>query len=68
MLCPWGTELALDPFFGIMAVAPPAAWGAVSFHPAARLRRGNMDNKELKPGDDALTCRCSTRRALFMAG
>ena len=24
---PWGLELDLKPFFGIMAVAPPAAWG-----------------------------------------
>src|SRR4029079_3229989 len=24
----WGLELPLKPFFGIMAVAPPAAWGA----------------------------------------
>src|SRR5262245_31549444 len=26
---PWGLELELKPFFGIMAVAPPAAWGMI---------------------------------------
>jgi acetamidase/formamidase len=25
---PWGLELPLRPFFGVIAVAPPAAWGA----------------------------------------
>ncbi len=27
---PWGTELPLDPFFGILATAPPPAWGRVT--------------------------------------
>lgn len=46
---PWGMEIDLDPFFGIMAVAPPAAWGRCgSSVPMAF--GGNMDNKELKPG------------------
>ena len=46
---PWGRELALDPFFGILAVAPPAHWGrCASLQP--RRFGGNMDNKELKPG------------------
>lgn len=46
---PWGTEIDLDPFFGIMAVAPPADWGRCgSSVPMAF--GGNMDNKELKPG------------------
>ncbi|MEM1160155.1 MAG: acetamidase/formamidase family protein [Pseudomonadota bacterium] len=46
---PWGLEVPLDPFFGIMAVSPPKAWGRVG---AAQPRAfgGNMDNKELKPG------------------
>ncbi|HEY2132737.1 MAG TPA: acetamidase/formamidase family protein [Acetobacteraceae bacterium] len=26
-LLPWGTEVPLDPFFGIMPVAPPREWG-----------------------------------------
>ena len=46
---PWGIELPLDPFFGVMAVAPPPAWGRVG---AAEPRAfgGNMDNRELRPG------------------
>ncbi|GJD75509.1 acetamidase/formamidase family protein [Methylobacterium goesingense] len=46
---PWGTELPLDPFFGIMGTAPPAAWGRVGT-PVPRGFGGNMDNKELKVG------------------
>ena len=46
---PWGTELQLRPFFGVMGVAPPAAWGAISsIQP--RAHGGNLDNKELIPG------------------
>ncbi|HEX3938845.1 MAG TPA: acetamidase/formamidase family protein [Xanthobacteraceae bacterium] len=46
---PWGLELPLRPFFGIMATAPPAAWGPVS-SPPPRRNGGNMDNKELVAG------------------
>jgi len=46
---PWGLELALRPFFGIMATAPPAAWGPVA-SPPPRRNGGNMDNKELVAG------------------
>lgn len=46
---PWGTELALRPFFGVMGVAPPKAWGGIStIQP--RAHGGNLDNKELIPG------------------
>jgi acetamidase/formamidase len=46
---PWGTELALRPFFGVMGVAPPPAWGSIStIQP--RAHGGNIDNKELVPG------------------
>jgi acetamidase/formamidase len=46
---PWGTELPLAPFFGVMGVAPPSAWGAIStIEP--RQHGGNMDNKELVEG------------------
>lgn len=48
-ILPWGTELPLDPFFGIMGTAPPAAWGRVGT-PVPRGFGGNMDNKELKVG------------------
>ena len=46
---PWGLELPLQPFFGVMAVAPPAAWGSVSTLPPRR-NGGNLDNKELVAG------------------
>ena len=46
---PWGLELPLRPFFGVMAVAPPAPWGAVSTLPPRR-NGGNLDNKELVAG------------------
>ncbi len=63
---PWGRELPLDPFFGIMAVAPPAAWGACSSNIPRRFG-GNMDNKELKPGT-TLYLPVFNEGALFMAG
>lgn len=46
---PWGTEIPLDPFFGIIATAPPSAWGRCG-SPVPRSFGGNMDNKELRPG------------------
>ena len=36
---PWGPSIPLSPFFGIMAVAPPAAIRAVLLGRAARVRR-----------------------------
>jgi len=46
---PWGPEIALRPFFGIMGVAPPPEWGALgSIEP--RAYGGNMDLKELVAG------------------
>jgi len=46
---PWGLELPLKPFFGVMVVAPPHNWGPVS-SPPPRRNGGNMDNKELVAG------------------
>lgn len=46
---PWGLDLPLNPFFGLLAVAPPPAWGMVSTVPPRR-NGGNLDNKELGPG------------------
>ncbi|HTC07326.1 MAG TPA: acetamidase/formamidase family protein [Acetobacteraceae bacterium] len=46
---PWGTELPLAPFFGVMGVAPPAEWGTVSTK-EPRAHGGNMDNKEVGEG------------------
>jgi acetamidase/formamidase len=46
---PWGLELPLKPFFGVMVTAPPPAWGAVA-SPPPRRNGGNIDNKELIAG------------------
>ena len=46
---PWGTDLKLSPFFGVMGVAPPSEWGMVtSIIP--RAMGGNLDCKELTAG------------------
>ncbi|WP_390914036.1 acetamidase/formamidase family protein [Pseudosulfitobacter sp. SM2401] len=46
---PWGLELPLAPFFGVMGVAPPPTWGRIStIEP--RIHGGNIDNKELVAG------------------
>ncbi len=63
---PWGTEIPLDPFFGIMAVAPPPAWGRVG-SPVPRSFGGNMDNKELRAGS-TLYLPVFNEGALFFAG
>jgi acetamidase/formamidase len=65
-ILPWGTELPLDPFFGIIGVAPPKAWGRCG-SPVPRAFGGNMDNKELKPGT-TLYLPVFNEGALFMAG
>ncbi len=46
---PWGLELPLHPFFGVMGVAPPTAWGRISSI-VPRAHGGNIDNKELVAG------------------
>jgi acetamidase/formamidase len=46
---PWGTELTLAPFFGVMGVAPPPAFGTISSK-EPRVHGGNFDNKELTAG------------------
>ena len=46
---PWGTELTLSPFFGVMGVAPPPAYGAISTK-EPREHGGNLDNKEIGAG------------------
>jgi acetamidase/formamidase len=63
---PWGTELPLDPFFGIIAVAPPPAWGRCTSS-VPRAFGGNMDNKELKAGT-TLYLPVFNEGAMFMAG
>jgi acetamidase/formamidase len=63
---PWGKELPLDPFFGVLAVAPPPHWGRCP-SPPPRVFGGNMDNKELKRGT-TLYLPVFNEGALFMAG
>ena len=46
---PWGTDLKLSPFFGVMGVAPPSEWGMVTSI-VPRAMGGNMDCKELGEG------------------
>src|ERR1700733_1598787 len=48
-ILPWGLELELKPFFGVMGVAPPKGWGRItSVMPQST--GGNLDNKELTAG------------------
>jgi acetamidase/formamidase len=63
---PWGQEVPLAPFFGVMAVAPPAAWGMISTLPP-RKNGGNLDNKELVAGT-TLYLPVFTDGALFSVG
>jgi acetamidase/formamidase len=63
---PWGKELALDPFFGVIAVAPPPEWGRISAAPP-RAFGGNMDNRDLRPGT-TLYLPVFNDGALFSAG
>lgn len=63
---PWGLKLPLAPFFGVMAVAPPPAWGRIStIEP--RAHGGNLDNKELVAGT-TLYLPVFTEGALFSCG
>ncbi|MEA3536657.1 acetamidase/formamidase family protein [Rhizobium sp. CC-YZS058] len=48
-IMPWGLELPLRPFFGVMGLAPPPGWGRVS-SVAPACFGGNLDNKELVAG------------------
>ncbi|MEO1102979.1 MAG: acetamidase/formamidase family protein [Pseudomonadota bacterium] len=63
---PFGTEVPLRPFFGVMGVAPPAGWGTVSSLPP-RIHGGNLDNKELVAGT-TLYLPVHVPGALFSAG
>jgi len=63
---PWGLDIDLKPFFGIMAVAPPAAWGMIN-SPPPRKNGGNIDNKELVAGT-TLYLPIHTDGALFSCG
>ena len=63
---PWGLELDLAPFFGVMGVAPPPTWGRIStIEP--RVHGGNIDNKELVAGS-TLYLPVFAEGALFSCG
>ena len=63
---PYGVELTLAPFFGVMGVAPPPAYGTIStIQP--REHGGNLDNKELTVGT-TLFLPVHAKGALFSAG
>ncbi len=62
----WGLTLPLNPFFGVMGVAPPPNWGRIStIQP--RAHGGNIDNKELIAGTK-LFLPVFTHGALFSCG
>jgi acetamidase/formamidase len=65
-IMPWGSEIPLDPFFGIIATAPPPSWGRCG-SPVPRAFGGNMDNKELRAGT-TLYLPVFNEGALFFAG
>jgi acetamidase/formamidase len=46
---PWGGRLPLKPFFGVLGVAPPPAYGRITSI-VPREHGGNLDNKELVAG------------------
>ena len=63
---PWGGEIPLRPFFGVLAAAPPPAMGRVSSKPPDFFG-GNMDNKELGVGT-VVSLPVHTPGALFSVG
>jgi acetamidase/formamidase len=60
---PWGAEIDLAPFFGVMGVAPPPVYGAVTSI-VPREFGGNMDCKELVAGPRSI-CRYGRRERCF---
>ena len=63
---PYGVELKLAPFFGVMGVAPRPSFGTISTV-QPREHGGNLDNKELGAGA-TLYLPVWARGALFSAG
>lgn len=61
-----GLDVALDPFFGVIGVAPPPHWGPQPTM-VPRVFGGNLDNKELRAGT-TLYLPVQTAGALFSAG
>ena len=65
-IMPWGLELDLKPFFGVMGLAPPPGWGRISSI-APQSTGGNLDNKELVAGT-TLYLPVHTEGGLFSCG
>jgi acetamidase/formamidase len=63
---PWGQTLPLEPFFGVLAVAPPAEWGRIGAA-EPRVFGGNMDNRDLR-AETTLYLPVFNEGALFSAG
>lgn len=63
---PWGLELPLKPFFGVMGVAPPPEWRRITTI-VPRAHGGNLDNKELVEGT-SLYLPVLAEGALFSCG
>lgn len=63
---PWGLQLPLHPFFGVLGVAPPPHWRSISTI-IPRAHGGNLDNKELRPGS-SLYLPVHAPGALFSCG
>ena len=63
---PWGMDVPLRPFFGVLCVAPPEPWGELSTVPPRR-NGGNLDNRELIAGT-TLFLPVFVDDALFSAG
>ena len=63
---PFGIELELKPFFGVMGTAPPPGWGRLTSL-VPRAFGGNLDNKELMAGA-TLYLPCFTEGGRFSCG
>jgi acetamidase/formamidase len=63
---PWGMDVPLRPFFGVLCTAPPSSWGELSTVPPRR-NGGNIDNRELVAGS-TLYLPVYVDGALFSAG
>ncbi|MWB76597.1 amidase [Pseudooceanicola sp. 216_PA32_1] len=63
---PWGAELPLDPFFGVMGIAPPPEYGEVTSR-EPRVFGGNLDCKLLTQGA-TLYLPVQAEGALFSCG
>lgn len=63
---PWGLDLPLRPFMGVVGVAPPGEWGIITSI-VPREHGGNLDNKELIAGS-TIYLPVWNEGALFSAG